>query len=284
MSGGVDRRTAGVVLAALAVGLAVWAVGRWRPGLDGELARDGGRVVPVLYDTDDAVVRALRRHARGLGLADEVRPPGPPDGLPALVLAAGDEPGPGFLPAVALSDGRRAWRPTPDRAEGWRKRAFNALADRLDARLEALPAGRGRVALPARGMMRLELTRAVDPAWVAALLAPGAPSLWLDGRPVADALDVVRAEVRDGRVFLAPSEAARGRLGGDGALEIRLDGAPIARGRLEAARVEGGALLVLPLDDGLSADGRARAAMLLAHGPLPMAVRAGPARAIEPAR
>lgn len=61
-----DRRAAAVVIAALAAGVAVWAVGRLRPGVDGELARRGGVVVPVIFDREAAVDRHLARLARAL--------------------------------------------------------------------------------------------------------------------------------------------------------------------------------------------------------------------------
>ncbi len=267
-----DRRAAAVVIAALAAGVAVWAVGRLRPGVDGELARRGGVVVPVIFDREAAVDRHLARLARALDPRASVERIG---GAPALATPPGVDPGPGFLPPRALPDGRQAHRPTPDRAERWRKRAFNQLAERLDARLEDLPAGRGQVTLPTRDAMRLELTPDVDPGWIDAVLAPGELTLWRGGARVADGLDVVRAELRGGRLIVrvrgAPKLAP-------GPLEARLDGRPLATGPADADPLE---LTVL---DTLDRTARARAAMTLAHGPLPLPARAGPRRRLEPGR
>lgn len=270
MSG--DRRAAAVVIAALAVGVAVWAVGRLRPGVDGELARRGGAVVPVIFDREAAVARHLARRARELDPRASVERI---DGAPALATPPGVDPGPGFLPPRALPDGRQGHRPTPDRAERWRKRAFNRLAERLDARLEALPAGRGQVTLPTRDAMRLELTPDVDPAWIDAVLAPGELTLWRGGAQVADGLDVVRAELRGARLMVRVRDALDMP---PGPLEARLDGRPLATGST------GGDPLELALLDTLDPSARARAAMALAHGPLPLPARAGPSRRLEPGR
>lgn len=270
MSGPIDRRAAAIVLAALAVGITIWAIGRLRPGIDGELARRGGAVVPIVYDREAAVAVEMSRVARELGpaatLVDD-------EAGPLLATPPDLHPGPGFRPPRTLEDGRLGYRPTPDMAEQWRKRAFNELVGRLDARLESLPQGRGQAAMPSRGALQLELTPGVDPDWITAALRPGELTLWRGDSRLADAIDVVRAELSDGRVRVA---LRSGVDVGFGPLEARLDGMPIARG--EAGR---GALMELPVLADLEPTPLAQAAMLLRHGPLPLPVKAGPSRPIE---
>lgn len=268
-----DRRAVAALLAALAVGIAVWTIGRLRPGIDGELARRGGTVVPVIFEREAAVSRQLAGLARALGPGVAVVEG--EDG-PMLAAPAGLDPGPGFLPPRPLADGRAGHRPTPDRAERWRKQAFNRLAERLDARLEALPAGRGQVALPSRDAMRLELTPDVDPAWIAAVFAPGELTLWRDGAALADGLDVIRAELREATLHIGLREAAQPD---PGPVEARLDGAKLAVGVIVA-----GEPIALPLAGDVLGEARARAAMALEHGPLPLPARPGPSRPIEPGR
>ncbi len=264
-----ERRPLLILAAALIVGLAIWAIGRLRPGIDGQLARHGGTVVPILFDRTPAVAEGLERFARTLDPAAEVYDTA--DG-PLLVLPPAVRPGPGFRPPRTLPDGRRAYAPTPDRAERWRKRAFNGLVERLDARIEALPAGRGQATLPGGGALQLELTTDAPLAWLPALLSPGRLTLWRADRRVADHHDVVRAEVQGSMVRVAVRAQ---RHPGAGPIELRLDGVPLARGRLGRD-----AIAEVPLLPGLTAEARAQAAMRLQHGPLPLPVRAGALRTV----
>lgn len=266
-----DRRhPATLVLVALAIGLAVWAAGRLRPGLNGELARHGGTVVPVEFDLDAALEPALQRAARSLG--DDVSVVSSPALGWALSLPAGGDPGPGYLPPRRDPTGRALHRPTPDLAERWRKRAFNALVDRLDDRLESLPRGRGQATLPAAGALQLELTVDAPLDWLPAVLAPGRLTVWRDGVLVADHLEVIRAELDGSRVKVALSERSHP---GPGHVELSLDGVPLARGHIDAS-----AVIEVPVVETWTADARARAAMQLAYGDLPLPVRAGAARPI----
>lgn len=270
---GLDRRALGLVLAALAVGLVVWAIGRFRPGIDGELARQGGTIIPVLFDRGPAVEAELQRVARTLDPPASVQVV---DGAAALLVEGNALPGPGFRPPRLLDDGRRLFRPTPDRAERWRKRAFNTLVERLDARLEALPRGRGQATLPAAGELQLELTLDAPLDWLSTVLAPGHLELWRGDERLADRLDVITAALDAGRLKLAVREA---RHPGAGPLEARLDGTPLARGDVGAEGV-----IDLPLLDDVTPDRARRAALLVRHGPLPLPARAGPSRAIGRAR
>lgn len=266
---GAERRPLLILATALAVGLAIWAIGRLRPGVDGELARDGGTVIPILFDRGPAVADGLEALARTLGSDAEVRIS---DDGPVLVLPADLPPGPGFRPARTQPDGRKAYAPTPDRAERWRKRAFNGLVERLDSRLEELPSGRGQATLPGGGALQLELTRDVPLDWLPTVLRPGRLTFWRGGRQVADHHDVVRAEVEGASLRLALRSA---RHPGAGPIEVRLDGESLAAGHLTADGFS-----TVPLRATMSASSRRRAAMLLAHGPLPLPVRAGESRTL----
>lgn len=264
-----------VLLAALAVGVAVWAVGRLWPGVDGALARHGGVVVPLYFEREVAVETALRIQAKRLGEGVRVARVGQGEGW-ALSMPRSTDPGPGYLPPRPVDDGGALFRPTPDRAERWRKRAFNALVERLDARLESLPRGRGQVAMPGAGSVQLELTHDAALDWLPAVLSPGRLSVWRGGVAVADHLDVVRAALDGDAVKVGLRDGAHP---GSGAIELRLDGDPIARG---AVATDG--ILSVPVLPELAPGVRDRVRMLLVHGDLPLPVRAGEARRLAGAR